>query len=385
MSETMNQLSDCLYHVGDTLKIEGERYLITGRIKYKDKEDNSVWDEYQLEQRGSRSMTKWLSVDDGNFILWESCQEKDLNEEWELLESGTEEVTESYNDVDVDPSDSAAYSEYVNKSTGEYYSIEIWDDETEHSSGRKIDGQAIDCRQGNKKEKKKGSSIKSTLFYCAIALGLLIFFKSPSGCNKDKKVDAPSIESIMKGGSQFESETYITGADKQYATIYKYYNPTIAVADDDEDEYSTTSDEVAKYIINNRYGETSHIQQDAKDTTNIFILTDKECCLIYHPVDEQQNKKNETYIHVASREWTLKNLNSPLYQADSLTQKFYLDTYESYAFVADSTANPSEGRHHHRHCHVLPLFGRYNDYSNSVRETSHIRRASGGGHGGGGK
>ena len=344
MSETMNQLSDCLYHVGDTLKIEGERYLITGRIKYKYKEDNSVWDEYQLEQRGSRSMTKWLSVDDGNFILWESCQEKDLNEEWELLESGTEEVTESYNDVDVDPSDSAAYSEYVNKSTGEYYSIEIWDDETEHCLGRKIDGQAIDCRQGNKKEKKKGSSIKSTLFYCAIALGLLIFFKSPSGCNKDKKVDAPSIESIMKGGSQFESETYITGADKQYATIYKYYNPTIAVADDDEDEYSTTSDEVAKYIINNRYGETSHIQQDAKDTTNIFILTDKECCLIYHPVDEQQNKKNEilryTKQTVSPRNsiWTLTSRMVSLPTLQRIHQRVDITIViaTSYLFLVDT-------------------------------------------------
>lgn len=383
MSKTMNQVSNSLYHVGDTLKINGVSYHITGRIKYKDKNDNETWDEYQLSEFGSRSKKIWLSIDDENYILWKSYKKIDLDENWELLESGVEVVTESYDDVDVDPSDTASYNEYVNKSTGEYYSIEEWDDETEYCSGQKINGLNIEWQQGGKKEKKKGSSFKS-LIYCAIALGFLLFFKFPSGCNKEDKVDAPSIESIMKEGSQFKSETFITGADKQYATIFKYYNPTV-VAVDSSYFFSTTTDEVAKYIIKNRYGQTSHIQQDTEDTTNIFILTDKECCVIYHPVDEQQEKKNATYIHVASREWTLKNLSSPLYQADSITQKFYLDTYESYGFVADSTANPSEGRHHHRHCHVLLPFGRYNDYSNSVRETSHIRRTSGGGHGGGGK
>ncbi|MCQ2217894.1 MAG: DUF4178 domain-containing protein [Paludibacteraceae bacterium] len=371
MSDKNTIVDDNRFHVGDTLQFKGKVYVITGRIEYKDNQKYR-WDEYKVSVRGDRFHIGWLSIDEDDCVYWEPCPKKTDLYDWELLENGKEIVENAFNDVDVYPSDSAQFWEYSNKKTGEYYSVEKWDDETEYCSGEKIAKNSIKLlKKGSSESKRSGiSDWQATLVYVLAALGLwgvsfgIDYFKN--------KVD--SIEKILKKSNAYEPVTYITGKGKKYATVYKYTN-------------AYNADHVARFIIDQRQGETTSIQQEEGSPANIGILTQDEYCFIYNPVDKNQQKTDTLYLHVATREWTLENLDEPLYCADSSSQRFYTAFYENQGFEADSTISKSTVHHRRRH-HYSFFTSRSNDYdsySSSVREVSRSRRSSGGGHSGGGK
>lgn len=411
--EKETNISDSRFHVGDIIRFNGTKHLITGRIKYKDKE-GYLWDEYTISQLGTRS-SAWLSIDEDECVYWQSCEEIETDDEWELLEKGTESVKQAFQKVDVTPGESARFWEYVNTRTGEYYSIEKWSDETEYCKGEKIDPNSISLVQKGSGE----TEIKDTGLYYYIGILILgagywlckVMFFSPA--------PIPLIETSLEKSSDFEIATYITGiGDKKFANVYRCSNPAMD-ADSiarfiitqregevekveklydkdgvDIEERIKFYKKIEKKIDNNETGEVEYLNYPEKD--NIVILTDKEFCFIYPNSEQTENvnersdstQRKELYVLSATREWMLKNYREPLYQADSVSQQFYIETYEGLSFEADSTNNPENGKQHYRRYfhYSSPSFSKnYDSFINDIRESSRQRRRTSGGHRGGGK
>ena len=381
--------SDSRFHVGDVIKFNEKKYVITGRIKYKDKKNNQ-WDEYKISLRGEMHATEWLSIDEDECILWELCSKiTDIdNGDWELLEEGKETVIAAFQKVDVTPSDEASFWEYENKKTQEYYSIEEWDDETEYCRGKKIDLDSIKLvKKGTGEKEIKDDSIY--LYLCIIIAILAFYFITPD----THKI--PTIEESLDKSSNFTSVSYITGIETssgKYAYVYKCTDPM------------QNADSIARFIITQREGEVETVLKH-EDSEIISILTDKEFCFIYPcpETEEGESTKSEeerlielirkdtgtkySYVFSATREWMLANWEEPLYQADSTAQSFYIESYESTSFEADSTRTPSVGNQHRRHYFSSHRGNRdiFIPFIQDIRESSRLRRRSSGGHRGGGK
>lgn len=370
-----DKISNAALHfsVGDIISIRTsptsiQKYVILGRILYKDTH-GYLWDEYKISLLGASVFdAQWLSIDEDECILWDSCDELEDFDDWELTAKGKETVVDAYNSVDVEPSDSAKYEEYYNEKTDKYYSVEIWDDEEENSEGVKIPVNLIRLiKKSAKKESSKKTKQTISIIISLVGMVMIPLISIITSYYENK---IPSIEKILSKDSNFSNVTYITGSDKDKSQASVFQSTLF------------NKDLIVNQIINQRKGEVEVICNDSTYSNSISILTDKECCIIYTP----QNDTN-TYVHVASRNWTYENLEEPLYQADSLTQEFYRGQYENWAFTADSIGNPQKTRHrlYRSLYHRGMQSKKHQEYSSTIREQSRKRRSGSGSHGGGGK
>jgi hypothetical protein len=364
------------FNVGDIISIDEISYTIRGKITYVD--DDYIWDEYKLINSSDGS-EEWLSIDnEDSIVIWKMTGKVDTTG-MEQTDSGTEYVQSYYGNVDVETDDSARYTEYFDSSTQTYVSIEVWDDETEYSLGTAVKADSIvrthentfseqpPSYTGNNKDSDSLSKLKKFGGCLGIFVIVCILTAILGGDS--------TIKSKLDENVAFPLETAITGYDKQMADVYST-------------DYD--SDMAARNIIDLIEGNASYVQENPGDTLTIAILTKNELCLVYRDIED-----SSTLVHVATRKWTLDNLDTPLYHADSLTNNFYRGFYQYYALATDTTDNLSDThRYRHYHHHYGTYFGsvyllsnsRYERYSTSVREASAARRSSsGGGHGGGGK
>ena len=126
------------FNVGDKISIGEITYTVDGKITYID--GDYIWDEYVIFNSGQES---WLSIDNEESVfIWQMTPRIDTSG-MEQTDSGTECVNFCYGNVDVEPGDTARYTEYRNPQDDTYVSIEIWDDETEYSTGRRIAAESI--------------------------------------------------------------------------------------------------------------------------------------------------------------------------------------------------------------------------------------------------
>lgn len=358
------------FNIGDSIGIEGASYYVSGKITYTDNEYE--WDEYLID--ANRGL--WLSVDGDDVLLWEMTGKVDTTG-LEVTDSGREIVKYSFGaaEEDVDPGESATYTEYYDAANNRFIAVEVWSDETEYSIGTKIDPAQITVLQQASEQYIRGSQpTKGLPSGCTKILGIggIIAFIAfiQILCNSS----GTDIKALLEKDSQkYTLETAITGFDNKVADVFTT---------------DLTSEMTAMDIVDKLEGEVEYIQENPQDESAVAILTRKQLCMIYRDSIDQS-----TLVHVASREWTLDNLEAPLYDADSLTNDFYRGFYGYHAFASDTISSESD-RHRHYHHHYGTYFGamyllsnsRYSTYSHSVREASAARRrSSGGGHGGGGK
>ena len=359
------------FNVGDKISIGEITYTVDGKITYID--GDYIWDEYAIFSSGQES---WLSIDNEQSVfIWQMTPPADTSG-MEQTDSGTERVQICSGNVDVEPGDSARYTEYRDPKNDSYVSVEIWDDETEYSRGRRIAAEKIALVSSNPKppSHKAENGVKRVFkkFGClgvVVLMGVVSIFLPESSFNV-------TIREKIENNSEFPFETSITGYENKNADVY--------YTDYDAGEAATR-------IIDLIEGELDYVQENPQDTSTIAILTKSEVCMIYRDTAD-----NGTLVHLATRQWTLDNLDSPLYPGDSTTNEFYKGFYQYYALAADTSDYSSGGSGHYRHYphHYGTYFGtaylisnsRYYSYSSSVREASAARRrSSGGGHGGGGK
>jgi len=352
--------------VNDLVSIRGTQYTVSGKIQYKD-DSSYYWDEYKLV---SNSNSYWLSVDEDDIFFWTMIQPV-ATDGMSVEEQGNEEVVSCSGDVDVAPGDRASYKEFNDGAN--IVAVETWSDMVEYSVGNQLSSSDVRLISGSSKSSVSSSSVNENVkkYGC---LGVLLLLVGFFVCNNS---DSTSLKSLVENDpTKYKLETAITGMENKTADVYK---PDF-----------TTTELIAKDLIDKLEGNVESVQENPQDESVIALLTSKEICVIYKNMNT-----GDPLMHLASREWTVDNLEAPLYAADSLTNDFYRSFYWYHGIGQDSVQySASDGYHrHYHHCYgtyfstfYLLNDSRYNSYSSSVREASAARRrSSGGGSGGGGK
>lgn len=366
------------FQVKDQIRIFLDSYTVIGHIKLN--MSDKVIDEYKLtKEDGSEA---WLEIGEELLLMTkiEDAPENYLS--MTAKENGKETVAAAYGDVDVEEGDMAAYEKKYDESTETYYTCETWDDSTEYCKGsiisendvRLIRRTTIDEEEKAVMEEASSDDSSSnntgSIFSLIkkVALGIIAFLLLFHWCgSSDETSDVPSIKDYLEPQG-CTTVTSITGVDKDFATVYAC---------------PWTTESLTKVIIEYLEGQTSDVLENTENPRDVLILTPKECCMIYGVNDS-------TYVQLASRKWTVENLDAPLYRASDQTNEFYVGAYEGSGFRQDSAQYSSDRVTHHR-VHFWGYPGsssnnKYNSYSSSVRQASAAtRRSSGGGHGGGGK
>ena len=347
------------YKVGTLLNINGLEAKVIGYIEYQNPQDgNKAWMEYRLKTKKGEC---WLSRDDvynEYSISWPANQVKGrIGPEWHKVDEGTQIVTSCGGDVDVDRGERASFVEYEDASTDHTLSVEIWSDGAEYSTGEYIEKTDI-VVIGYKKPVKKWSFEKTVGF---IFWTVFICFFVVMAIKPDKK-----ISNYLEKSYRYTYETSISGNEKQKADVYMY-------------QYNTTTDEVAKDIIDGIEGDTQSVtQKDETADEEIAIMTKDEYCLVYHPEEEE----DVVYVQVSNRKYNYTSSNAP-YRISSSNALWYRNHYYSAGYSADSSSykrTPSaysmyEGTTIHNIGN-----GYFDTYANSVKQSSiNSRNSSSGG------
>lgn len=359
------------FNEGDILSINDIHYVVKGCLEFSSKKGGS-WPEYYMT-RLSDGVEFWLSVDD-KCLLWEVLSSTPNLSGYEVIESGVEIVKKAIGDVDCEVGDTAEYKDYSKRDERSYISVEKWDDETEYSSGSMVSPSKIKIVKKGDPKKKEEKQKSGVWKYILMILALFLGFKF---CGSSSSTP-PTIESVLSENGRYIVETYLTGADKEYAQIYRRSTSGASI------------DGVTKEIIAHIEGNTTQVIENPVDSSSVIIVTPDEFCVVY-----RDSITNKTLVHLCDKDWMTDNSSVPLYHANSSTEEFAKSLHVYNTYGADSLDNSNSNNHHHRrHSHIFTaLFfrnmstnGRYNDYSRSVRQESvNSRSSSGGGHGGWGK
>lgn len=347
------------YKVGTLLNINGLEAKVIGYIEYQNPQDgNKAWMEYRLKTKKGEC---WLSRDDvynEYSISWPANHVKGrIGPEWHKVDEGTQVVTSCGGDVDVDRGERASFVEYEDASTDHTLSVEIWSDGAEYSTGEYIEKTDI-VVIGYKKPVKKWSFDKIVEFIFWTALICFFFFMVTK---PDKK-----ISNYLESSYRYTYETSISGNEKQKADVYVY-------------QYNTTTDEVAKDIIDGIEGDTQSVtQKDETADEEIAIMTEDEYCLVYHPEEDEEI----VYVQVSNRKYNYTSSNAP-YRISTANATWYRNHYYSAGYSSDESSykrTPSaytmyEGTTIHNIGN-----GYFDSYANSVKQSSiNSRNSSSGG------
>ncbi len=351
------------FNEDDIITINDTYYVVKGILEFSSKKGGS-WPEYYM-MRLPDDVEFWLSVDD-ECLLWKVLRYTPNLSGYEVIESGVEIVKKAIGDVDCEVGDTAEYKDYCKRDERSYISVEKWDDETEYSSGSKVDPSKI---QIVKKGKKNLGLLKYLLVIIVAVLGFEYCSSSSS--------TPPTIESGLSENSKYTVKTYLTGVDKEYAQVFSSTR-------------GASIDVVTKDIIAHIEGNTTQVIENPVDSSSVIIVTPDEFCVVY-----RDSITNKTLVHLCDKDWMTDNSSVPLYHANSSTEEFAKSLHVYNTYGADSLDSSNSNNHHHRrygHIFTALFFsnmrnsGRYNDFSKSVRQSSvNSRSSSGGGHGGWGK
>lgn len=349
-----------VFKIGDVLNVDGDEYLIIGKITYKNTKDKMRWDEYRMKPVDGGS-EKWLSIDDVYHeysISHVSYGTSDRG--YHLVDSGTEVVVSRSGDVDVSFGDRAQFYEYEDSTEEKIISKEIWSDEVEMSEGYYLDENEITFVRHDKKAAFKTKYQGTLITLIFIGIICLVMF-GPSLASLFHTV--PTIQKVLTDDARFTYVTSAKGNGDLKASVYK----TSSI-------YGT--DTVTRWIVDAIEGETEQVQQDTTEGSEaIGILTKKEYCLVYRA------ESGDMYVQVSGRKYAFKNDTAP-YCSTSKVHDYYKLFYYSAGYDKDKdTYNNSSSPYDSYYGERLALSNdTYNSYSRSVRQSSvRTRRSSGGG------
>ena len=354
-----------VFKIGDVLNVDGDEYLIIGKITYKNTKDKMRWDEYRMKSVDG-GIEKWLSIDDVYHEYSISRVTYSVNDRgYHIVDSGTEVVVGRSGDVDVSFGARAQFYEYEDSTEEKIISKEIWSDEIEMSEGYYLDEDEITfVRHDNKaafKTKYLGSLI--TLIFIAIICLLMFgpyltaFFHT-----------VPTIQKVLDDDSRFSYVTSITGNGDLKAKVYKT-----------DSVYGT--DTATRLIIDAIEGKIEQIQPDTTEgSETVGILTKKEYCLVYIA------ESGDVYVQVSGRKYAFKNDTAP-YRSTSHVHDYYKRFYYSAGYDKDKdTYNNSSSPYDSYYDEPIVFSANtYKVYSETVRQNSirqssiRTRRSSGGG------
>lgn len=358
------------YKIGEILRIENEQYQIIGYIDFQSTNENSHWTEYRILNT-ARGQEWWLSADDYNNEYSLSrvadsgfgISQPDTTG-YHMVDMGTAVVTGYGGDVDVDRGEIVNYTEYEDLSEDNIISVEVWEDETEHSRGRYVDTHDIES-VGAVKVTRKVSGGKQNSGIIALTF-IAIFFAPMIIQFAASMIPKQAISKYLKNSSYYTYSTSITSStnEKEKADVYKTF---------------LSMDEAAKDIIDAIDGETEDVQQNKEDSddNSIAILTKREYCLVYADAET-----GGTLVQISSRLYTYTSDSQP-YHSRTHTHRFYRRHYYSRAYTYDSDKyskkySNSYGSYSDS---TIPVDASdsYRTYSNSVRQASVAARSSSGG------
>ena len=347
--------------VGTKLRLDGLEGKVIGLIEYENRMDHgNRWTEYRVStKKGER----WLSVDEvykEYSVSWAANDVRgNIGPEWHKVDEGTQVVVSAVGDVDVERGDFARFVEFEDSTEELTLSVEIWDDGTEYSKGEYLDLEEIEII-GYEKPKSGAPGCGFALIAYAFIF-ILVGIISTVGAALNKK----TIAKFVSKSSLYEYVTSITGNEKQKADVYEYF-------------ITTTTDTVAKSIIDGIEGDTESVtQKDEVEDSEIAIVTDKEYCLIYHPEDNAE----KVYVQVSKRKYNYTSDNAPYKSSDSDTT-WYRSHYYSSSYSADSSTYHSPSAYTSYSGDTVHNIGNgyFDSYSSSVRQSSiNSRNSSSGG------
>lgn len=221
--------------VGDKLWVDGDNYVVVGKVCYRNKMDSQNWVEYRIFHEGTHT-EKWLSVDEAYHEYSISWVTRNASlDGFHQVDSGTEIVLGAWGNVDVEHGDTAAFIEYEDATEEKIVSIEVWDDGEERSEGYYLDEDEIRLLERGKPSASgivssmapagflsdklvEGIVVVIALFFVASA-----FLPSIFGLMADRFT--PSIAKYLKKTDSYSYVTSVTGHDKQKADEYstRYY------------------------------------------------------------------------------------------------------------------------------------------------------------------
>lgn len=281
--------------VGDKLWVDGDNYVVVGKVCYRNKMDSQNWVEYRIFHEGTHT-EKWLSVDEAYHEYSISWVTRNASlDGFHQVDSGTEIVIAAWGNVDVEHGDLAAFIEYEDATEEKIVSIEVWDDGEERSEGYYLDADEIRLLERGKPSAAGivSSMMPSSSSSDGLAKGIVVvmalffitssFLPSLFGTITDQIT--PSISKYLKKTYSYTYVTSVTGRNKQKADVY---------------ETRLDPDQAAKLIIRAIDGKTESVQQNAEDGDgSIAILTKKEYCILYKNADTDR-----TMIQISSRKYT---------------------------------------------------------------------------------
>ena len=392
------------FSIGDRLNISGDSYDVIGRITYRNRKDRCVWDEYRLIS--SSGQEKWLSVDDAYkeySLSWPAGHSPD--NEYHVVDEGTQVVVKALGDVDVDNSETAIFIEFEDSTEERIMSIEKWCDGVEVSQGYYLEPEHIQFVESlgmnNPRIRKAtvlGRSASNVMdkvkmvFYIVVFVlfGIVGAFSDDSDNYDEYQITTTAIRDYLGTAASFSYVTdIIDGNVKDNVTVSDVMNnateaktevSTATQTDTNSAKVFTTdmsADTAAKLIIDGIEGTTEEVQQNTDDgDTSIAILTRYEYCLVYVSMD------NVTTVQVCPREYAYSDNYKP-YRSRVGTNRYYRRFYHSWAHSSDSTTYSSIPSAYTDYADTdlsSNLSDTYRSYSDTVRQDSiNARRSSGGG------
>ncbi len=324
------------FEPGDVLEIEGVRCVVHGYIVYRTSNSFAyTWIEYKL---GTPRGVEWLSIDDkyGEYSLSSASYLKNgvVSSKWHKVDEGVEIVVKSVGDVDVEPGDSASFTEYEDSSEEETLSIEVWEDGTEVSEGEYLDADEIRFVSNSNSNYsynsdystgKKKSGFLGKFFILSLIAAILFFIAGIADSGFDFGFGSSKIKNYVSSNYKYEYLTSITGSDNEKADIYLYKYPG-----------SNLVESVVKDILGGIEGDTEYVEQ-SNDDGSVTILTKKEFCIVYTPEekDVDGDGQDDAIVQVSGRKYVYSS-NSKPYHASSSTHSWYRNSYYNRGYRTDS-------------------------------------------------
>lgn len=319
------------YNVGTRLRIEGRFYDIIGKIQYQNTADRCVWHEYRLISCDD-GREYWLSADDvyREYSISSVVRTMPYADGYHEVDRGTERVLASWGNVDVDPGETAQFTEYEDQTEEKIISVEKWSDGKEFSTGYYLDADEIEAAGSSPaREYSSGysqgysSQQSSKLVSTVVTLVMVMIFAGPfiiglGGTAISVLADGyvPSVSKMLRENTyRYSYVTSVTGTGGQKADVYSVLQGT--------------AQEAATAVINYLDGKTEDVMQNTEDDDeSIAILTKKEYCLIYESED------NEVLIQVSGRKYVFSTDEEP-YHSRQGTHRFYRRHYHTRAYRSD--------------------------------------------------
>lgn len=380
-------MSDLLeFRLYDHVIVDGTEYVVTGGIDFCTRSDGSRWMEYCIrEARGNQ--VRWLSIDnmyEEYAIYMQYPYGDDFSEQavfrngFHDADSGKAQVQGVFGKVDAEVGDIVDYQEYEDGTEEQIIAVERWEDEAEYSRGYYLDREEIILLQRNMQAgvyggdgaygngSNMGAGIQSGTARSGIGkfivfgiIGIFILVTAVISAAAQGK----AIAKFLKKDSMFTYVTSITSDlnNKEKADVY-------AASD------GMTVDEAARRIIDGIEGKTEDVQQNDEDDS-VAILTKKEYCLVY------TGTEGETMVQISSRAYVYGSTNTP-YHATSRTHSYYRRFYYSRGYHSDYSRyrRKVNGYENYDGGSVADnTYDTYQNYSDSVRQSSINSRSSSGG------